>query len=586
MTKQHIEQLIHSALENLQKNNQLSVEIPAIQVDATKDKQHGDFASNIALMLSKQAQRKPRELAELIIQAIPNSSQIKKVEIAGPGFINFFLAPEALFSVVSDIIAAGEKYGHKNIGQGKKVLVEFVSSNPTGPLHVGHGRHAAFGAVIADLLDVIGYKAHREYYVNDAGRQMDILTVSVWLRYLALCNEKIIFPANGYKGDYVVNIAEDLQAQHGNIFSVAAEKVFQNLPADEPQGGDKEIYIDAVIARAKELLGKEYFTALFDFSLTMILKDIREDLAEFGVHFDRWFSEREITETDVVDRMIETLKKHDQVYESEGALWFRSTNFDDEKDRVLQRSNGQRTYFANDLAYHVNKFERGFDSAIDIFGSDHHGYIPRMKSGLKAFGTPPEKLKYLLLQFVSLYRGNEQVPMSTRSGSFVTLRELRNEVGNDAARYFYVMRRSEQPVDFDLDLAKSKSNENPVYYIQYAHARICSVFRQLTEKQFVYSQAEGLKHLALLTEPHEAQLLSTLSRYGDMLVSAAQQHEPHILTNYLRDLANDFHSYYNSQQFLVTEDALRNARLALIFATRQVLANGLKLLGISQPDSM
>ena len=415
---------------------------------------------------------------------------------------------------------------------------------------------------------------------------MDILAASVWIRYLALCGNTIIFPANGYQGDYVNDIAHLLQEQHGKDFCFPTDKVFGGLPSDEPQGGDKEIYIDAVIARAKELLGDKNYRIVFDIALKTILKDIHDDLAEFGVKFDHWFSEREIAETDVVDRMIETLRNEKLVYERYGALWFRSTDFNDEKDRVLQRSNGQRTYFANDLAYHINKFERGFDFAIDIFGSDHHGYVPRMKAGLQAFGIQPDKLNYLMLQFVSLYRSGEQVPMSTRSGSFVTLRELRNEVGNDAARYFYVMRRGEQPVDFDLDLAKSKSNENPVYYVQYAHARICSVFRQLAEKNITYDQADGLKNVTLLVEPHELQLLSTLSRYGDLIVNAAEQYEPHMLTNYLRDVANDFHAYYNAQQFLVEEGALRNARLTLVIAARQVITNGLKLLGVSSPESM
>lgn len=586
MTKQHIQQLIQSALDSVQKTHQLTFTYPSIQIDATKDKQHGDFASNIALMLSKQAQRKPRELAEWIVQALPTSPYITKVEIAGPGFINFFLAPEALLSVISEIIIKGADYGKANIGNGQRVLVEFVSSNPTGPLHVGHGRHAAYGTVVSDLLDTIGYKTEREYYVNDAGRQMDILAVSVWLRYLALCGEDIIFPTNGYKGEYIIDIARALQTQYAKQFSFSAKKVFDNLPLDEPQGGDKELYIDAVVARAKELLGKESYFVVFDHSLKNIIKDIHDDLAEFGVHFDKWFSERDLVNTDVVDRMIETLQKNGRVYERDGALWFRSTDFHDEKDRVLQRSNGQRTYFANDLAYHINKFERGVDFAIDIFGSDHHGYVPRMKAGLQAFGIQPDKLTYLLVQFVTLYRGGQQVQMSTRSGSFVTLRELREEVGNDAARFFYVMRKCEQHVDFDLDLAKSESNENPVYYIQYAHARICSVLRQLTEKNLDYHQAEGLKNLTLLTQPHELQLLGTLSRYKDVIISAAEQHEPHILTNYLRDLANDFHAYYNAQQFLVEDAALRYARLTFIIATRQVIANGLKLLGVSTPESM
>lgn len=584
--KKHIEQLIQAALEKLRQANELAVEAPNIQIDATKDKQHGDLATNVALMLAKPAQRKPRELAELIAQNLPKSANITKVEIAGPGFINFFLAPEALYSVIPDIIQAGEKYGQSDIGKGKRILVEFVSSNPTGPLHVGHGRHAAYGTVVSDLLKTVGYNIHREYYVNDAGRQMDILAASVWLRYLALFNEPITFPANGYKGEYVIDIATELKNKHENSFVFSANQVFQNLPLDEPQGGDKEIYIDALIQRAKELLQKANYRALFDLSLDTILKDIHDDLADFGVHFDEWYSERQLTESDVVDRMIQTLQQNDLVYEHDGALWFRATSFNDEKDRVLQRSNGQRTYFANDLAYHIHKFERGFDYAIDIFGSDHHGYVPRMKAGLQAFGIPSDKLTYLLVQFVTLYRSGKQVQMSTRSGSFVTLRELREEVGNDAARFFYVMRKSEQHVDFDLDLAKSQSNENPVYYIQYAHARVCSVFRQMVEKNLTYNQAEGLKSLTLLVQPHELQLLGTLSRYEDIIRNAAQQYEPHILTNYLRDLANDFHAYYNAQQFLVEDASLRNARLTLVSATRQVIINGLKLLGVSTPESM
>jgi arginyl-tRNA synthetase len=585
MTKQIIEQLLTSALDTLKQTQELVVDVPSIQIDPTKDKQHGDFASNIALILAKPAQRKPRDIAELIVKALPSSSMVAKVEIAGPGFINFFMTPAAMHNIINDILTAGQKYGQKNIGAGKRILIEFVSSNPTGPLHVGHGRHAAYGAVIADLLATVGFEVSREYYVNDAGRQMDILAVSVWLRYLTLCGETITFPANGYQGEYVIDIARALFNEYEKSFQFSAAEIFKGLPKDEPEGGDKEIYIDAVIAKAKELLGKQ-FRVIFDVSLQHILKDIREDLADFGVHFDRWFSEREVTETDVVDRMIESLKEKELVYERDGALWFRSTNFNDEKDRVLQRANGQRTYFANDLAYHVNKFERGFDSAIDIFGSDHHGYIPRMKSGLQAFAVPDEKLTYLLLQFVSLYRNGQLVQMSTRSGSFITLRELREEVGNDAARYFYIMRRGEQPIDFDLDLAKSKSNENPVYYVQYAHARICSVFKQLPEKNMLYDQAKGQQSLALLTAPHELQLLATLGRYQDIIVNAALQHEPHILTNYLRDLATDFHGYYNAEQFLVEDENLRNARLTLIRATRQVLANGLQLVGVSQPQSM
>ncbi len=586
MSKQHIEQLLQTALVTLSQSGLISTELPQIQVDTTKDKQHGDFASNIAMILAKPLQRKPRDIAEILIKALPSSSYIAKVEIAGPGFINFYLTPDALYSVIAEICSAGDQYGQCDIGQGKRVMIEYVSANPTGPLHVGHGRHAAYGAVVADLLETVGYNVHREYYVNDAGRQMDILGASTWLRYLALCGETVTFPANGYKGDYVIDVARRLLAEHGQQFHLPAQTLFQDLPLDEPAGGDKEIYIDAIVAKAKELLGAVHYKIVFDMALNSILDDIRDDLAEFGVTYQNWFSEREFVQTDVVDRNLKTLKEKGLTYEREGALWFRSTDFGDEKDRVLVRSNGVRTYFANDFSYHINKFERGFDDAIDIFGADHHGYVPRIKAGMQARDIQPDQLTYLLVQFVTLYRNGQQIQMSTRSGSFVTLRELREEVGNDAARYFYVMRKCEQHVDFDLDLAKAQSNENPVYYIQYAYARICSVLRQLSEKSMTYQQTEGLQHLTQLTEPHELQLISTLGRYPTAIRSAAIQHEPHILTNYLRDLATDFHSYYNSHPFLVEESTLRNARLTLILAARQVLANGLKLVGVTAPERM
>lgn len=583
MTKQFIEQLIETGLNQLKKAGKLTVEIPRIQVDATKDKQHGDFATNIALMLSKSAGIKPRDLAEMLVATLPPSANVSKVEIAGPGFINFFLSQSALFSVIHDILKQGKEFGRTDIGQGKRVIIEFVSSNPTGPLHVGHGRHAAYGAVVSNLLSTMGFHVYREYYVNDAGRQMDILTVSVWLRYLELGNEVIPFPANAYRGAYVTDIARALREQQGNRLSRASSDIFANLPVDETDGGDKEIYIDAMIAKMKSMLSESDYQKIASFTLNSILTDIRNDLEEFGVHFDNWFSELEFTKTHSVDRDINIIKDKGLVYEREGASWFRSTDLGDEKDRVLQRSNGQRTYFANDMAYHFSKFERGFDRAIDIFGSDHHGYIPRMKAAMQALGVDPEKLTYLLVQFVTLYRNHQQVQMSTRSGSFVTLRELREEVGNDAARYFYVMRKCEQHMDFDLDLAKSQSNENPVFYVQYAHARVCSVMRQLAEKNYIF---EVSNQLELLNQPHELQLIATLSRYPDILKSAALQHEPHILTNYLRDLATDFHSYYNSHQFLVDDETVRNARLTLIVATRQVIANGLTLIGVSAPESM
>lgn len=583
--KQHIEILIQSAIKQLQELGELPAVTAIVQVDPTKDKQHGDFASNVALVLAKSAQKKPRDIAERIVQLLPASKSVQKVEIAGPGFINFFLTVDALNDIVTKISQEKENFGRCTIGRGKRMLVEFLSSNPTGPLHVGHGRHAAFGSVICNLLDAVGFKPYREYYVNDAGRQMDIITVSVWMRYLALCGENAVFPANGYKGDYVLEIARALKDEYGAKFQVPAQQVLENLPADEPQGGDKEIYIDALIERAQKSLGVSY-AVILDFSLDGILSDITQDLSEFGVHYDNWFSERKLVCSDAVNNLFEKLKVSGHTYERDGALWFRSTDFGDVKDRVLERKNGTRTYFANDAAYHLNKFERGFDIVIDIFGSDHHGYVARMKAVIEACGINPERLVYLLVQFVSLYRGGEQVQMSTRGGSFVTLRELRDEVGNDATRYFYVARKCEMHVDFDLDLAKSQSNENPVYYVQYAYARICSVFKQLADRNMQYDEANGLANLDQLTTAHERELLNTLSRYPDMIVDAAVNYEPHLLTNYLRDLATNFHSYYNSQQFLVEDAALRDARLALISATRQVLQNGFGLLGITAPESM
>jgi len=583
--KQHIESLIKVALQQLQASEELPG-IPAfVQIEATKDKQHGDFATNIAMILAKSAQKKPRDIAERIVQLLPASNYIEKVEIAGPGFINFFLSPSALNEVLHTILKEKENYGRCQLGHGKRVLVEFVSSNPTGPLHVGHGRHAAFGSVVANLLDMVGFKIHREYYVNDAGRQMDILAVSIWLRYLAICGESIVFPANAYRGDYVMEIAKTVYEKYGTACQVAFDQVVKNLPSDEPQGGDKEIYIDAMIDYAKKVLGAQY-QLIFEMGLERILADIRGDLADFGVQYDNWFSERQLVQQKAVDTMLEKLQQNGQIYEREGALWFSSTNFGDEKDRVLVRSNGQGTYFANDVAYHLNKFNRGFDIVIDIVGADHHGYIARMKASMKACGIDPERLIFLLVQFVTLYRGGKQAQMSTRGGNFVTLRELREEVGKDVARFFYVMRKCEQHMDFDLDLAKSQSNENPVYYIQYAYARISSVFKQLAERNLAFDEANGLEHVPLLRQSHERQLLNTLSQYPDVILNAALQYEPHLLTHYLRDLAADFHSYYNANQFLVEEAALRDARLVLVSAVRQTLINGFTLLGINAPENM
>ena len=461
--KSLLTQLLSDAVQTLQTQGDLPQDASiSIGLERTRDRQHGDFASNLAMVLCKQARSKPRDLADKLVTALPACEQVTRVEIAGPGFINFYLGPAAYHTAISQVLAQGARYGRSDIGQGKSVQVEFVSANPTGPLHVGHGRGAAYGATVADLLDAVGYKVHREYYVNDAGRQMNILATSVYLRYLDLCGEEITFPATGYKGDYVWDIGASLHRKHGDALRHSAEEVFKDLPADEPDGGDKEIYIDALINRTMSLLGETHYRETFDLGLDSILKNIRQDLEEFGVNYDEWFSERSLTGSDSVENAIQRLKSSGHIYEDKGALWFRSTDFGDEKDRVVVRDNGQMTYFASDIAYHMNKLERGYDRVIDIWGADHHGYVPRVKAALTALGDDAEKLDVLLVQFAVLYRGGEKVQMSTRSGEFVTLRELRHEVGNDAARFFYVMRKCEQHMDFDLDLAKSHSNDNPI----------------------------------------------------------------------------------------------------------------------------
>ena len=582
--------LLEQVITNLKKDGVLADDVSVkIVIEHTRDPSHGDFASNLAMMLAKPAKSKPRDLAEKIVAALPENNDIDKVEIAGPGFINFFMNANTLTTVIPAILDAGEAFGHSTIGNGKRVQVEFVSANPTGPLHVGHGRGAAYGAAVADLLAAAGFQVHREYYVNDAGRQMDILCASVWIRYLSLCGtlpEPDYFPVNGYKGDYVWDIAAHIHRNNGDKFQQQWMDIAKTLPADEHEGGDKEKFIDAVIIEAKERLGAENYRFIFDTGLNYILDDIRDDLALFGVVYEEWFSERSLTENGLVTSAVERLQKSGHVDEREGALWFKSTDFGDEKDRVLVRANGQSTYFASDIAYHMNKLERGYDQVIDVWGADHHGYVPRVKAAMEAIGDDPKKLHVLLVQFAILYRGKEKMQMSTRSGEFVTLRQLRKEVGSDAARFFYVMRKCEQHLDFDLELAKSKSNENPMYYIQYAHARVCSVLRQLDEKGFTYDQEMGLANLDKLSEKHEQALMTTLSKFSELVETAALNHEPHQLAHYLRDLANDFHTYYNAHQFIVDNESIRNARLALITATKQVLQNGLGLLGVSAPDEM
>ena len=581
--KQELQQLLTEAISIVQKKMNLSFSaIDDIQIERTRDQAHGDFACNIAMVLAKQAKTNPRELASALLENLPGSEIIDHVEIAGPGFINFFLSKQSRLDVISKILQAGKNYGRSEFGSGKSILVEFVSANPTGPLHVGHGRGAAYGAVVSDLLEAIGYKVDREYYVNDAGRQMDILTVSIWLRYLEQCGIRIDFPENAYQGDYIREIADKLFSDKQQALSSGVDSP-KDIIVDSD---DPETSIDQLISFSKSTLGSENYQAILNSGLNEILDEIREDLADFGVVFDCWFSEQSLSNDDQIQKCIDSLKKSDFVYEENGALWFRSTTFGDEKDRVIIRDNGQTTYFASDIAYHAEKFSRGYDKVINIWGADHHGYIARIKAALSALDENPDKLEILLVQFATLYRGTEKLPMSTRAGQFVTLKELRDEVGKDAARFFYIMRKSEQHLDFDLELAKSKSSENPVYYIQYAHARICSVMKQLEEKGLSYDVEMGNHNLHILTEPPEEKLITALSRYPEIVHAAAIDNEPHQIAYYLRDLANEFHSYYNSCQFIVDSCELRNARLNLISASKQVIFNGLGILGVSAPEEM
>jgi len=578
--KNLIESLLRQALAAL------SIPFDQIEVERTRDARHGDFATNLAMRLAKPARQNPRKLAEALLKALPADASIDRAEIAGAGFINFYLAQSVYHAEIGRILHQARNYGRSQSGAGRSVLVEFVSANPTGPLHVGHGRHAAYGATVANLLDAAGFRVQREYYVNDSGRQMDILAVSTWLRYLQRCGEDLVFPANGYRGEYIVAIADALFSIDGPALRRQPKAVFENLPPDEPQGGDKDAYIDAVIARARRLIGDAAFARVLDLALSGILADIEEDLAEFGVTFDRWFSERSLSDSGAVDRSIAALRHSNLAYLKDGALWFKSTEFGDEKDRVIVRENGAKTYFASDIAYVFDKRERGFEHLLYIWGADHHGYIARLRAVLVALGGPAECFEVRLVQFVSLFRGGEKAQMSTRSGEFVTLRDLRREVGNDAARLFYVMRSNDQHLDFDLELAKARSNDNPVYYIQYAHARVASVMRQLQERGIAHDAARGLVALSLLAQPQELQLIRRLCAYPEIIEQSALQRAPHTLVHYLRDLANDFHTNYSAHQFIVEDAQLRDARIDLALATQVVIRNGLGLLGVSAPDTM
>ncbi len=527
-----------------------------IELDIPKFGTHGDYASNVAMGLTRVLKRSPREIANRIVSNIHDSDGIlQKVEIAGPGFLNFFIKPAAWYGIIRAILDNPDGYGRQNLGNGRRVQVEFVSANPTGPLHIGHGRGAAIGDVLANILEVCGFDVQREYYINDAGNQMDTLGRSLYFRYQQELGEPVEFPDNHYRGEYMRDLARELIREEGERFRRAD--------------------LDDVLT---------FFTG---YAGSKILDGIRDDLDVFGVRFDRWFSERELHVRDAVRKTIELLRERGYIYDSEGAVWFRSTAFGDEKDRVVVRANGASTYFAADLAYHLDKFERGFDATVDIWGADHHGYIERMRAGVQALGQAKDDLRVVLVQLVNLLRGGVPVAMSTRGGEFVTLREVVDEVGKDATRFIFLTRRTDSPLDFDLEVAKAQSNDNPVFYVQYAHARLCSVFEVARERGVDFDpRAVSEEALALLRAPQELELIKMLGEYPEMLADCAKSLEPHYIPYYLHQLVSLFHSYYHDNRILSDDPALTRARLCLAAAVREVTRNALELLGVAAPLKM
>ena len=576
--KHRIQQLVRKALDNLISEGALSSEQRPSEliIEHSRRLSQGDFATALALTLARSLKKNPREVAQLIQRNIPSNDLIEKTEIAGPGFLNFFLSEQAIANEVSEILAQGSRYGCAVEDSADRVLVEFVSANPTGPLHVGHGRGAAFGDSLARLLRAAGKAVETEYYVNDMGRQMDILSVSVWIRYLQLCGDEADLPNGAYQGRYILDCAEQIHDRFDT-------QLRHTYTGEYEKDADDDQVLDQAIARVRTLIGADRFDEVRQCVLDQMVQIIRDDLDEFDVSHDRWFFESTVQRRGDLQKTIDVLREGNFLYESEGATWFRSSQLGDEKDRVLVRSNGEITYFASDIAYHLDKYKRGYNYLINVWGADHHGYTARMKAAVSAAGQNSDLLNIVLVQFATLFRAGQRVQMSTRAGEFVTLNELVEETGKDAARYFYVLRKSDQHLEFDLELAKSRNNENPVYYVQYAHARIRSVFRQMLKRGITRSD-ERPYHL--LTNQSEQNLIKRLSRYPDVIRSAASRLEPHQIAYYLRDVANDFHAFYNKMRILDADSGIRDVRLDLIQATGQVLANGLEILGVDAPESM
>jgi arginyl-tRNA synthetase len=552
--KEILRQAIEASLKTCYANGSLSSgTVPdEIQLEVPKNPEHGDFATNLAMMLAKLERKAPRQIAEVLAGELRALPVCDRVEIAGPGFINFRLSPTSWYGLLDQIIEQKTEYGKSSVGAGTKIQVEFVSANPTGPLHIGHGRGAVVGDALASVLTAAGYEVEREYYVNDAGNQVATLGRSIWMRLRELEGEQIEFPEDGYQAEYVIDLARDFRDAQGNLAGVAKD---------------------------------EAISACALYGVTEMLKWIAADLEIFGISFDNWYSEKSLYERDLVDRELATLKQKGLSFEKDDALWLQTTKYGDDKDRVLIKSDGSYTYFASDVAYHMEKFDRGFDRVIDVWGADHHGYIPRMKAMLSGLGHAPEDLEVQLIQMVNLLRDGVPFTMGKRSGNFITLREVIDEVGRDACRFFFLMRRCDSQLDFDLELAKQQSSDNPVYYVQYAHARVCSINRNAAEAGVSLPVPGQVKHSALEL-PEELALIQQLAKYPEIIVGAAQHYEPHRVIFYLQDLAAQFHSYYNRQRVLVDDADVAVARLYLVNAVKIVLANALSLMGVSAPEQM
>ena len=578
--------ILKAILKEIGEENGIDFSNKKFSIQENKEKAHGDYASNLAMVIAKDLSKSPREVAEKITSLLPPEEWIERVNIAGPGFINFYLKKDTHNEVLLRIDEGGKSFGTNNSGNGERVLIEYVSSNPTGPLHVGHGRGAAFGSVLSQLLRIVGYEVDEEYYVNDQGRQMNILTISTWLRYLQLNGQELAFSKKGYQGEYVEQLAKELLKKEGTKYNLK-ENESDLLQLLETQETEEDL--DKLIKWGKFFL-QENFEEIREFSLGAIMNTIKEDLKLFGVNHNLWFNESSMYFNKVglpdIDKSIKLLDESGFLYEKEEALWFKSTEFGDDKDRVVKRANGDNTYFASDISYHLDKYDRGYNRIVNVWGADHHGYLPRVSAAMEALGKNQDTLEVVFIQFANLLRNGEKVSMSTRGGEFIPLMELIEEVSSEAARFFYINRKADQHLDFDLDLAKSQTKDNPLYYIQYAHARICGVLETLKKEGGKLNQNLGLDNLDLLNLDKEIEIQKMLVQYPEVISRAAKHSEPHLICYYLKDLSGLFHSYYNSERFLVDNDKLMNARLFLLKGTKQVISNGLEILGIDAPQSM